>query len=87
MILDKKIINYKVIHPMGNYLRFRGVRQGSPLSPLLFVFWQQILLQTLLNDSKQNGLLQLPIPLPGDPDFPILQYADDTLVFLQADLP
>lgn len=44
-------------------------------------------MQTLLNDSKQNGLLHLPIPLPGDLDFSILQYADDTLVFLQADLP
>ena len=33
-----------------------------------------------------NGLLQLSIPLPGITDFPILQYADDTLIFMQADV-
>lgn len=30
--------------------------------------------------------MNLPIPLPGDSDFPIIQYAYDTLIFLQADL-
>jgi hypothetical protein len=37
-------------------------------------------LQTTINSSKSNDLLHLPIPLPYDPDFPILQYADDTLL-------
>jgi hypothetical protein len=64
----------------------RGVRQGDPLSHLLFVLAADFL-QTLLNDSRRNGHLQLPIPFQGDPDFPILQYADDTLVCIQADLP
>ena len=38
-------------------------------------------LHTTVNSSKSNGFLHLPIPLPCDPDFPILQYADDTLIF------
>jgi hypothetical protein len=29
--------------------------------------------------------LRLPIPLRSDQDFPILQYADDTLIFMQGD--
>jgi hypothetical protein len=42
-------------------------------------------LQTILNATKQQGLLTLPVDLPHDPDFPILQYADGTLIFLQGD--
>jgi hypothetical protein len=38
----------------------------------------------VVNDFLQNELLQLPI-ITGDPDFPILQYADDTLLIMQAD--
>ena len=58
----------------------RGVRQGDPLSPHLFVL-EADFLHTTVNSSKSNGFLHLPIPLPCDPDFPILQYADDTLIF------
>ena len=32
----------------------------------------------------QQGLLNLPIP-SNDPDFPIVQYVDDTLLIIQAD--
>jgi hypothetical protein len=60
----------------------RGVRQGDPLSPLLFVLTADFL-QTILNEAKQQGLLSLPVDLPHDQDFPILQYADDTLIFMQ----
>jgi hypothetical protein len=45
----------------------RGVRQGDPLSPLLFVFAANSL-QSILNSAKDNGLLHLPIPLPEDVD-------------------
>ena len=59
-----------------------GVRQGNPLSPLLFVMAADFL-QTILNAAKQQGILSLPVDLPHDQDFPILQYADDTLIFMQ----
>jgi hypothetical protein len=62
----------------------RGVRQGDPLSPLLFVLAADFL-QDLLNSAKQHGLLSLPLVLPHNQDFPILQYADDTLIFMKAD--
>jgi hypothetical protein len=60
----------------------RGVRQGDPLSPLLFVLAAD-LLQTIVNKAKDLGLLKLPIPLQYSDDFPILQYAHDTLIIMK----
>jgi hypothetical protein len=59
-----------------------GVRQGDPLSPLLFVLAVD-LLQTVVNGMLARGVLTLPIP-SHNPDFPIIQYADDTIVILPA---
>ena len=68
----------------GNHFKCKcGVKQGDPISPLLFVIAAD-LLQTLINDLLQQGLISRPLPT-HDPDFPVVQYADDTLLFLNAD--
>jgi hypothetical protein len=61
----------------------KGVRQGDPLSPLLFVLAAEIL-QVLINQAASQNIIQAPIAQPMD-DFPIVQYADDTLLFMKAD--
>jgi hypothetical protein len=61
----------------------RGVRQGDPLSPLLFVLAAD-LLQSIINKAKDCGILKLPIPFSCGFDFPIIQYADDTIMILEA---
>ena len=59
----------------------RGVRQGDPLSPLLFVLAAD-LLQSIVNKAWLMGVLTHPISNNFGGDFPILQYADDTLLVL-----
>jgi hypothetical protein len=61
----------------------RGVRQGDPLSSLLYVLGSE-LLQAAVHDLLAQGLIQLPINT-YDPEFPVIQYVDDTLLFLSAD--
>jgi len=42
------------------------------------------LLQSILNQAKELNLLNLPLPLRCSNDFPIIQYADDTLIVMEA---
>lgn len=57
-----------------------GVRHGDPLLPLLFVLAAE-LLQILVNKAASINLLKAPIPHEAG-EFPIIQYADDTLLLL-----
>lgn len=62
----------------------RGVRQGGPLSPLLFVL-AAYLLQAIVNKAWHDGILSHPICNGFGEQYPIVQYADDTLLILPAD--
>ena len=68
----------------GKTIHCRRARQGDPLSLLLFVIAAD-LLQSVLNREKSLGHLQLLISLHHTQDFPIVQYADDTLIFMEPD--
>jgi len=69
--------------PSKQFACKKGVRQGDPLSPLLFAIAAD-LFHSVVNDMHTKGLLQLPIPC-HDKAYPIIQYANDTLIILPAD--
>lgn len=69
---------------LGNHFHCRrGVRQGDPLSPLLFVLAAD-LLQCIVNKAHQQGLFERPIPSFELDQFPIVQYSDDTILVMKA---
>jgi hypothetical protein len=60
----------------------RGVRQGDPLSPLLFAIAAD-LLQSVINHEYAQGTLIPPYPQNPNTPFPIVQYADDTILVMK----
>lgn len=55
----------------------RSVRQGCPLSPLLYMIGIENLLESVREDPKINGTR-----LPGAPSIKLTAYADDTTFFI-----
>jgi hypothetical protein len=58
-------------------------QQGDPLSPLLFVLAANFL-QCIVNKAWQMGILKHPLTENFGGDYPIIQYAEDTLLILPA---
>ena len=42
------------------------------------------LLQSAINEAYREGIIQLPFPATGQMDYPIVQYADDTILLMPA---
>ena len=62
-------------------LQTRGIRQGCPISALLFILCTEILAYKLINSNQINGLkLNINHRII---EYKVLQYADDTLVLLE----
>jgi hypothetical protein len=61
------------------------LRQGDPLSPLLFNIVANML-AILTERAKVDGQIEGVIPHLVDGGLSILQYADDTILFMEHDL-
>ena len=75
-----------VNNEIGHYFQTRkGLRQGDPLSPLLFNIIADML-PVLIKRAKEHGQIRGVIPHLIDGGLSILQYADDTILFMEDDL-
>jgi hypothetical protein len=68
-----------------NFKTRKGLRQGDPLSPILFNI-VVYMLAILVNRAKGEGQFEGHIPHLVDGALSILQYADDTILFLDHDV-
>ena len=63
----------------------KGLRQGDPLSPLLFNIVADML-AILIERAKSDGQIEGVIPHLVDGGLSILEYADDTILFMEHDI-
>ena len=76
----------KVNDETGNFFQTKkGLRQGDPLSPLLFNLVANML-AILIKRANGQGSFQGVVPHLVDNGLSILQYADDTILFMDHDL-
>ena len=79
-------VGIKVNDDIGHYFQtLKGLRQGDPLSPLLFNLVADML-AVLIARAKEDGQVGGLVPHLVDGGVSILQYADDTILFMEHDL-
>ena len=79
-------VGIKVNDDIGQYFQtLKGLRQGDPMSPILFNVVVDMLV-VLVNRAKQDGQVGGLIPHLVEGGVSILQYADDTIIFMEHDL-
>jgi hypothetical protein len=80
------LVGVKVNNDIGHYFQIRkGSRQGDPLSPMLFNIVADML-AILIARAKEDGQVGELVPHLVDGGVSILQYADDTILFMEHDL-
>ena len=79
-------VGIKVNNDISPYFQTkRGLRQGDPMSPILFNIVADML-ALIIKRAKSDGQISGVIPHLVDDGLSILQYADDTIIFLDHDL-
>ena len=71
--------------PMGSITPTRGIRQGDPLSPYLFLLCAEGL-SSLIKAFMANGDLKGISVCRGGPELSHLFFADDSLIFCRASM-
>jgi hypothetical protein len=83
MVVKGGCVRVKINKLLGSYIKsFKGVRQGDPLSPILFNLVTDSLARMLAKAQENdvnNGLRDCITPT----GVAILQYADDTIICLK----
>jgi hypothetical protein len=78
-------VGIKINDEIGPYFQTkRGLRQGDPMSPILFNIMADML-ALLINRAKADSQIKGVLPHLVDDDLSILQYADDTIIFIDHD--
>jgi len=79
-------VGIKVNDEIGPYFQTkRGLRQGDPMSPILFNIIADML-ALIIKRAKDDGQIRGVIPNLLDDGLSILQYTDDTIIFIDHDL-
>lgn len=82
-IITSGKVNIKLNDCLGPYFNtHRGVRQGDPLSPLLFNLAVDAL-SVMIRSAQEKGLIKGITPHLWEGGIAILQYADDTVFLLE----
>ena len=79
-------VNIKVNDQLGSYFQTKkGLKQGDPMSPILFNIVADMLV-ILIARAKEAGQIEGVIPHLVQDGLSILQYADDTVIFMSHDV-
>ena len=85
-VMTSGTLSVKVNNSLGSYFKSgKGVRQGDPLSPLLFNIASDALAK-MITTAQENDLFTGLVPEYVEKGVAVLQYADDTILCLQDDI-
>jgi hypothetical protein len=84
--IEKGSVGIRVNDDIGHYFQTKkGLRQGDPLSPILFNIVADML-AIIIERAKQDDQVSGLIPHLVEGGISILQYADDTILFMEHNL-